>query len=216
MQPPKVIYLDAVGTLFGVKDSVGHAYATVASQFGVSADAEALNQAFFQHFKAAGRMAFPGSDPTQVPAKEYAWWQAIAEKTFKSVDQWEAFQDFEAFFAELYAYFAGADPWFIYPDTYQALERWRVMGIEMGIISNFDSRIHMVLEALTLTDFFTSITISTEVGAAKPDALIFTSALQKHGCQPSEAWHVGDSFKEDYEGACAAGIRGIWLNRLSK
>jgi putative hydrolase of the HAD superfamily len=213
MQKPRVILLVAVRTLCGAEGSVGQAYATVAQRFGLEADAEALNTAFFEQFKAADPMAFPGSDPTDIPAQEYAWWRTIAEKTFQKTGYWEQLKDFEAFFADLYAYFAGADPWFVYPDAYHSLERWRSQDIEMGIISNFDSRIYTVLDSLALADFFTSITLSTEVGAAKPDSQIFTAALKKHGCQPSEAWHVGDSYRDDYEGARTAGIRGIWLKR---
>ncbi|MEL6382263.1 MAG: HAD family hydrolase, partial [Cyanobacteria bacterium J06626_18] len=136
MKTPKVIFVDAVGTLFGVAGSVGKVYAERAQQFGVAANAEALNKAFVRHFKAAEPIAFPGIDRTQVPAQEYAWWKAIAEKTFRSVKQLEQFEDFEAFFSELYAYFAGADPWLVYPDTFQSLERWRASGIELGVISN--------------------------------------------------------------------------------
>lgn len=213
MQTPKVIFLDAVGTLFGVKGSVGQVYAQIAGLYGVAADPEALNAAFFQHFKSAKTMAFPEADPTHIPGREYAWWYGIAEQTFQTVEQLDQFADFDAFFAELYAYFAGANPWFVYPDAYQSLERWRRMDIELGIVSNFDSRLHTVLEALDLGQFFSSVTISTEVGAAKPDALIFATALQKHSCRPSAAWHVGDSFEEDYQGACTAGLRGIWLRR---
>ena len=87
------------------------------------------------------------------------------------------------------------------------------MGIQLGVISNFDSRIYTVLDILALADFFQSVTISTEVGVAKPDPLIFATALQKHRCAAFEAWHVGDSYSEDYEGAKEAGLRGVWLRR---
>ena len=213
MQKPKVIFLDAVGTLFGVEGSVGQAYAEIARRCSVDADAVALNTAFFENFKASDAMAFPGVEPTKIPAQEYAWWKAIAEKTFKDVGQREDFDDFDRFFADLYAYFAGADPWVVYPDAYASLERWRAQGIDLGVISNFDSRLYTVLDALTLADFFTTVTISTEVGAAKPDPQIFAAALQKHDCAPSEAWHVGDSYADDYKGANAVGLRGIWLRR---
>lgn len=213
MQKPKVIFLDAVGTLFGVEGSVGQAYAAIAQRCGVEADAEALNTSFFKHFKEADPMAFPGAAPTDVPAKEYAWWQAIAEKTFTEVGHFDQFEDFGAFFADLYAHFAGADPWVVYPDAYHSLERWRAKGIELGIISNFDSRLYTVLDSLALADFFTTVTISTEVGAAKPNPQIFAAALEKHDCDPADAWHVGDSYEDDYEGARAAGLRGIWLRR---
>ena len=158
-------------------------------------------------------MSFLGVEPTRIPAKEYAWWEAIADKTFGDVGIKDQFTDFAAFFADLYAYFAGADPWAVYPDAYHSLERWRAKDIELGIISNFDSRIYTVLDSLALADFFTTITISTEVGAAKPDPQIFAAARKKHNCDPSDAWHVGDSQTDDYEGAKAAGLRGIWLQR---
>jgi len=213
MEQPKVIFLDAVGTLFGVDGSVGQTYATIAERFNVEADATALNEAFFKQFVDAEAMAFPGVETTQIPALEYAWWQAIAEQTFADVGKLDAFEDFEAFFADLYAYFAGAEPWVVYPDAYHSLERWKAKGIELGVISNFDSRLFTVLDALALADFFATVTISTEVGAAKPDPKIFEAALAKHNCDPAEAWHVGDSYGDDFEGAKGAGLRAIWLQR---
>ena len=83
----------------------------------------------------------------------------------------------------------------------------------LGVLSNFDSRIYSVLQAFGLAEFFRSVTISTEVGAAKPDRHIFAAALAKHNCFPSDAWHIGDSFKEDYQAAQNAGLQAIWLKR---
>jgi putative hydrolase of the HAD superfamily len=210
---PKVIFLDAVGTLFGVKGSVGEVYRSIAQQFGVEADATVLNQAFFQSFHNADAMAFPGVEADEIPHCEYAWWEAIAIQTFSQAGVFEQFADFPAFFAALYDYFAIADPWFVYPDIPAALTQWRAQSIELGVLSNFDSRLHAVLPALGLADFFSSVTVSTEVGAAKPDAQIFKAALEKHNCLPVQAWHIGDSQKEDYEGAKAAGLRAILLKR---
>jgi putative hydrolase of the HAD superfamily len=210
---PNVIFLDAVGTLFGVKGSVGAIYAEVAQQFGVVVAATALNQAFFQSFRAAGMPAFEGTDRTTRQAQEFEWWLAIATNTFQQAGVLEQFPDFAAFFAVLYAHFATADPWIVYPDVLPALKRWQQLGVPLGILSNFDSRLYAVLEALALADFFASVTLSTEVGVAKPDPRVFAIALQKHSCLPSAAWHIGDSFEEDYQAAKAAGMRGIWLRR---
>ena len=52
MKQPKVIFLDAVGTLFGVKGSVGKAYANIAGQFGVEVSETAVDAAFFKSFAA--------------------------------------------------------------------------------------------------------------------------------------------------------------------
>jgi putative hydrolase of the HAD superfamily len=64
---PKLIFFDAVGTLFGVKGGVGKNYALVAKEFGVVAPAAELDRAFIKHFQAAPRMAFPGADPPKFP-----------------------------------------------------------------------------------------------------------------------------------------------------
>ncbi|HEY9699703.1 MAG TPA: HAD family hydrolase [Trichocoleus sp.] len=212
-QRPKVIFLDAVGTLFGVQGSVGEVYSSIAHQFGVEADPVLLNQAFFQSFKAAPRMAFPGVDPVEIPQKEYGWWESIAYQTFQQAGVLNQFSNFAEFFTVLYAYFTTAAPWFVYSDVFPALNYWRNQGIELGVLSNFDSRLYPVLSALGLTDYFTSVTISTEVGAAKPNSRIFTAALAKHNCPPEFTWHIGDSRREDYEGAKAIGMKAIWLRR---
>lgn len=210
---PQVIFFDAVGTLFGVKGSVGDIYAELARPYGVHGDAAAIDSAFYQAFKAAPPMAFPGVDVYSIPAREFEWWKAIAQQTFQSVGVLEQFTHFDHFFDNLYEHFATADPWFLYDDTLKTLIHYKNQGVPMGIVSNFDSRIHRVLLALELAGFFDSITVSTDVGVAKPHGQIFEAALEKHRCTPDQAWHIGDSLKEDYEGATSAGLRGILLQR---
>lgn len=213
MQHPKVIFLDAVGTLFGVKGSVGEVYSKITQKFGVEVSPEELDRAFYNSFKKSEKMAFPGVPLEEIPLKEFEWWEAVAINTFQEAGVWETFTDFASFFTELYDHFATAEPWFIYPDVIPALEHWQNLGIKLGVLSNFDTRLYPVLEALNLQQFFSSVTISTEVGAAKPEAEIFDVGLAKHDCPADAAWHIGDSFKEDYQGAKAAGLRAIWLNR---
>lgn len=212
-EKPKVIFLDAVNTLFGVKGSVGEIYSHIAQEFGVEVSADTLNKAFIQSFKAAPPPIFPDAEEQDIPQREFDWWFNIAQNTFEGAGVLEKFSDFSTFFSELYIHFGTAEAWFIYPDVLPALVNWRRLGIELGILSNFDSRIYSVLQSLELREFFKSITISTQAGAAKPDGKIFATALEKHNCSPEAAWHIGDSITEDYHGARAAGLRGIWINR---
>lgn len=213
MKQPKVIFLDAVGTLFGIRGTVGEVYGMLARQSGVEVAAEALDAAFIQSFRSSPAAAFPGVNPVDIPTHEFNWWKVIVMQTFQQVGVEQQFSDFDSFFSELYAYFATTEPWFVYPDVFSALSSWQQSGIELGVLSNFDSRIYSVLQAFGLAKFFTSVTISTEVGAAKPDGHIFAAALAKHNCPPSEAWHIGDSLKEDYQAAQSLGLQAIWLKR---
>ena len=50
-------------------------------------------------------------------------------------------------------------------------------------------------------------------GVAKPDPAIFERALARAGVAPHEALHVGDSLREDYHGARAAGLSALLLER---
>jgi len=212
----KVIFLDAAGTLFDVRGSVGEVYGKFASSWGITVSNEDLNTAFFQSFASASPMAFPGIEAAKIPQLEFEWWQAVAAKAFQIAGVFNQFSDFPKFFVELYAHFATAEPWFVYPDVLPALNKWQQQGIELAVVSNFDSRIYAVLKALNLAEYFTSVTISTEVGAAKPDSQIFTAALQKYNGIAEDVLHIGDSFKADYCGAKAAGLKAIWLNREQK
>ncbi|HEY9670289.1 MAG TPA: HAD-IA family hydrolase [Waterburya sp.] len=215
LKQPKVIFLDAVGTLFGVRGSVGEVYGAIAQEFGVNVPPDRLNKAFFHAFAAAEPPVFPGVNPDEIPQCEFEWWRVIAQRTFQKAGVLNQFPDFDDFFDALYTYFATAEPWFIYPDVLCALEAWRRIGIQLGIVSNFDSRLDLVLESLQLKEFFSSITISTQVGFAKPDPQIFTLALQKHHCDAKDAWHIGDNWKQDYQGAKAAGLRPILVERTT-
>jgi putative hydrolase of the HAD superfamily len=211
--PPKVIFLDAVGTLFGVRGTVGQVYADLAQGYGVTVASEGLDRAFLSCYRLAPPMRFPGIAAEELADREYQWWHQLAIETFELAGVRSQFADFDAFFAALYQHFTTAEPWVIYEDVYGSLVRWRSQGIELGVISNFDSRLHSVLHALSLDQFFASVTISTEVGLAKPDPGIFAIALAKHGCTAAEAWHIGDSRREDYEAARSAGLRGILVER---
>jgi putative hydrolase of the HAD superfamily len=47
----------------------------------------------------------------------------------------------------------------------------------------------------------------------KPHRSIFSEALQRLGVQPSEALMVGDSVRDDVEGALGAGMHAVLVHR---
>jgi putative hydrolase of the HAD superfamily len=69
------------------------------------------------------------------------------------------------------------------------------------------------LAASGLSGYCDVVVISSEVGIAKPDAAIFGHALAQLGSDPRSAIMVGDSLARDVDGAVAAGLRGVWVNR---
>lgn len=97
MERPKVIFVDAVGTLFGVKGSVGKVYSQIAQEFGVEVAPETLDKAFIQSFKASPPPIFPDADIEDIPQCEFEWWRKIALNTFENAGVVEQFADFSSF-----------------------------------------------------------------------------------------------------------------------
>lgn len=62
-----------------------------------------------------------------------------------------------------------------------------------------------------LEDYFQHVILSEEVGAQKPNPLIFQEALRVNNLQPEEVLMIGDSYTSDVEGARNAGIDQMWL-----
>jgi putative hydrolase of the HAD superfamily len=210
---PKLICFDAVGTLFGVRGSVGEIYCQIAREYGVNGDVELINTHFYQSFKNAPPCAFPDVPPAEVPHHEYQWWLNVNRVTFTNAGLIDRFDDFAAFFARLYAYFTTADAWYLYPDVIPSLTKWKSQGITLAIVSNFDSRLYKVLDNLNLTEYFNSITISTTTGVAKPAPQIFINALQQYDFTPQDVWHIGDSWNDDIVGAKSVNINPVWIKR---
>ena len=55
--------------------------------------------------------------------------------------------------------------------------------------------------------------LASEHGISKPDPRIFHVAVEMAECRPSELLHVGDDLGDDIEGASAAGVQSVWVNR---
>jgi putative hydrolase of the HAD superfamily len=55
--------------------------------------------------------------------------------------------------------------------------------------------------------------VSCEIGACKPDRLLFEAACAALGSSAQHTLHVGDSLEMDLRGAQAAGLLGLHLQR---
>jgi putative hydrolase of the HAD superfamily len=207
---PEVVFLDAAGTLFKVRGSVGGIYSSIAARYGVMMDSSRTELEFRRAFHTRSLMPLPSTAAGNTAVEEKRWWFNVVADVFGG-----RMSDvvLRAYFEEVFDFFRGADAWEPYPDTVPALRWLRARGYRMGVLSNFDSRLRPLLRNLDIADFFESVTLSWQVGAAKPDLRIFRAALDGMKVAPAQALHVGDSRTEDYEGARAAGLRAVLLDR---
>jgi putative hydrolase of the HAD superfamily len=207
---PKLIFFDAAGTLIEVRGSVGEVYASWAQQYGVSLAPATLQPRFVQAFRAQPPLAFSRYESeAELKRLEFAWWQRLVRQVFAEVE----FPRFAEFFATVFEYFRRPEAWQLYEDVLPTLAGLQARGIQLAVLSNFDTRLEDLLKGLGLSPYLVGVHLSSRIGAAKPDVRIFQAALQAHGVQPHEAWHVGDSWREDLAGAEAAGLRAFIIDR---
>ena len=100
-----------------------------------------------------------------------------------------------------------------FPDAPNALRELRRRGLRVVVVSNWDVSRHERLAETGLAELVDGAVASAELGAAKPDPAIFAAGLELAGVRAEEACHVGDSLEADVEGARAAGVRAVLLDR---
>ncbi|MCB1088348.1 MAG: HAD-IA family hydrolase, partial [Verrucomicrobiae bacterium] len=102
--------------------------------------------------------------------------------------------------------------WRLYSETEEVLAalspRYR-----LGVISNFDRRFHDIATGLGIEKCFNVVSLSGEIGAAKPDGAIFHFAEARLGLPRERILHVGDEPEADWWGARKAGFQVFELLR---
>lgn len=207
---PRGLLIDAMGTLIGLRRSVGSTYAELAAAHGVDVQASAINAVFPRLFRQAPPLAFPTLQGDALLQAERAWWSERISETLEACGHAGPLPP--ELLAALFDHFAGPAPWCVYEDVLPHLQRWRASGIRLAVVSNFDQRLHGLLAALDLADLFEAVVVSSAAGAAKPDPRPFLQALARLRLPAAAVWHIGDS-PEDEQGARAAGLRCLLIRR---
>jgi putative hydrolase of the HAD superfamily len=208
------VLLDVGQTLLRVEPSVGHIYADTARAYGIDAAPEVIERAF-REFWNTQRREFP--DNLGMPSSEEAereWWRGAVEWVFNSAGLMEAFGPrFEPYFDELFEVFARGEVWHVYDDVVPTLDAFDRAGIRLGVVSNWDKRLGVLLDSLELSRRFEFIVASAGVGRRKPHPRIFEEALRRLELPADRVAHIGDSYEEDILGAQGVGITAFHLTR---
>ncbi|MGP5027041.1 HAD family hydrolase [Glutamicibacter ardleyensis] len=104
--------------------------------------------------------------------------------------------------------------WTAFPDAVPTLQLLKSIGKTVGIITNGNheqqaKKISRIGISPLLDLFFTS----EQMGHAKPTRSAFILPCEKTGFSPSQVLYVGDNFHVDIEGARAAGLQAMHLDR---
>ena len=210
--PTRLVCLDAAGTLFRVRGSVGAIYAEIAVAHGLPRREDLedlLERRFREAFLAMPAPVYRPGDHAHNDRVDRQWWRLLVARVMAGLGP----LSFPGFFDEVYAAFANPSVWETYPEVAGVLLDLRRRGLRLAIVSNFDARLFPVCEGLGLAAAVDAIVIAAEVGVAKPGAGIFHAAVQRLGLPSAGALHVGDSLEEDVQGALAAGLLAVHLQR---
>jgi len=119
-------------------------------------------------------------------------------------------------FGRLASHFRDPAAWAVYPDVPSTLDRLERAGFSLAVVSNWDSHLPALLADLGLAGRFQAVLVSAIERIGKPEPEIFRRACQRLAVEPAAALHVGDSPREDYEGARRAGLEALLLDRSGR
>lgn len=96
----------------------------------------------------------------------------------------------------------------VFPEVRPALEELR-NDYRLIAVTNGNSN----LQKIGIDDLFHDVVSASTAGVAKPAPEIFDVAVRAGGARAHETLHVGDHPEIDVNGAHAAGLRTVWVNR---
>jgi putative hydrolase of the HAD superfamily len=104
--------------------------------------------------------------------------------------------------------------WRSFPDAEPCLKALRPVA-RVAVLSNGNQEQQQEKVSRTGLGRYLKIVLTSEqLGVAKPDRRIFELAASRLGVPPRGIVYVGDQLEVDARAATAAGLRGIWLNRV--
>jgi putative hydrolase of the HAD superfamily len=213
---PRLVVLDAAGTLLELHRPVGETYADLAHRAGIELDPSSLERAFRRVFGAAPPLAFGELDPALRRVAERDWWRRIVRECV-ALAAAPAAPAFDRFFDLAWQTFGAPGTWRVPDDVRPALRALRRQGHRLAVLSNWDGRLPGLLDGLGLGGYFARVLVSADLPAAKPSHGAFRAAGDLlEDLTPGPPVMVGDRIDHDVEPALAAGWDAVWLDRESR
>jgi putative hydrolase of the HAD superfamily len=181
----------------------GEGYRTFCARYGMEVDA-----AKFEHGVASAASLLDGPEDTPYDAEIFVTYtRHIIEQMGGCGPR------IDDCAREIYAEWAACQHFELYDDVPAALGELAGAGIRVGLISNSHRCLASFQSHFELQGLIAAAVSSSEHGFMKPHPSIFLAALQLVNVPAREALMVGDSVRQDVEGALRAGMRAVLLNR---
>jgi putative hydrolase of the HAD superfamily len=200
--------------LFRPHPSVGAVYAQIAVRHGIALEGQAIDAGFAEDFHRALReMRGKGEPVWETEEGAWAFWRRVLDAIYTRLAGRTCPEDC---FRATWVAFERDEAWRVFSDVPPALDALRNQDIRMGIVSNFDRRLHKIVQAVGLKDYFGAVLPSTDVGFSKPHPRILEEALRRLSAEAAGALCIGDEPATDVAGAKAVGMRCLLLDRRKR
>ncbi|XP_037072337.1 haloacid dehalogenase-like hydrolase domain-containing protein 3 [Pollicipes pollicipes] len=205
---PRLVTFDVTNTLLRLRVSPGTHYAAVAAEHGLHLSAAEADCAFRRHFGALN-VEWPNFG-RGLAGGWRVWWSTLVERVVADavVGPPPTAAAGAPLADRLLRDYAGAACWRAADGAAPLLASLRRRGRRLGVVSNFDPRLHVLLDQLRLREYFDFVIAAHEHPFCKPDGRIFELARRTAG-DVEHCTHVGDSVEMDYRAARAAGWRAL-------
>jgi len=204
VSPLRAVLLDAGGTLFVERRPRARMYADAARRQGLVCDEAAVARAMAE-VHAALPVRVGGSFRYTRP-----WFERFIVEVFTRVGGREPPADLAP---ELFAAFADPASFRVFDEVVPLLDRLRRARLRLAVVSNWSPTLDKLLDGLGLASGLDVVVSSGREEVEKPAPGIFTIALERLGVPAAAALHVGDDRVKDVEGARAAGLHAVLLDR---
>jgi putative hydrolase of the HAD superfamily len=214
MRYPYVLF-DVGGTMIGPRTSFGEMYAEVLTEVGIERPAQVFETSL-RHAMHKMEASVPrGQDRYRAfPDGERGFWFRFARLALEHATGEKVADGLvDRALHGLRERFRSAHSWRVYPDVAPVLSELRELGARLAIVSNWDSLLPDLLRQLDLARYFDVFAVSHAEGVEKPDPRLFRIALERLGAEARDALHVGDLPHFDTDGADAAGVDSVLVDR---
>lgn len=219
----KLITFDCTNTLLHMKLPVEEQYLLTAQKLGIAEenfDKNLVKQNFRKQFK---ELSSKHPNFGRASIQYTKWWETLVSNALLN----SAAQPIDASAIKpvaeaLVQQYQTKECWAHFEKSNELIDKLKKLNKTVGVISNFDPRLHTLLADLGLR--FDFIATSYELNAEKPSSEIFQKALETaklhvtgdKRIEPSECLHLGNELVKDFEGARNAGWSSILINSKDK
>ncbi|QIX28162.1 HAD family hydrolase [Nocardioides sp. JQ2195] len=200
----RAVLFDLDDTLFDHTTAARSAVVRWALERGVSGEEEALST----RWRTVSDRHYRRYQARELTYEEQGR-ERVREFLAQHVDDAEADEAFNAYRTHY------RTDWRAFADARPAIERLHEDGVVVGVLTNgAREQQALKIERVGLADLRMPLFASSDFPAGKPDPRPFLVACGTLGLPPEQVTMVGDSVPIDVEGALAAGLAAVLLDRF--